>query len=71
MNKEQNNKIAGRILDQSSNSPEGKDRPPSGQSTRINNLIQFTRAKSPHWGGCIRQLINRSIEIFEAGPDQH
>ncbi len=35
---------------------------------KIKNLVQFTKARSTNWGGSIRQLIDKSIEIFENGP---
>jgi hypothetical protein len=67
-NNEHNNKVAGRI-ENLSRHPKTEN-PTLINTDKLKNVIQFTQVRSHKWSGSIRQLINKSIELFEAGPKQ-
>jgi len=65
-NPEENDKIAGRIQNHSPFSPD--ENRAFVSHDKIDNLIQFSRLRSPLWGGSIRELINKSMDLFETRP---
>jgi hypothetical protein len=66
----QNKKIAGRIENLRGRSTRENSDPKNDRTTQIDNVLQLTRPRPHKWGSAIRELINKSIEIFEAGPKQ-